>query len=99
MGKINWWVVVAIISAFLWGVAVGIAGVRAMRINELPDFPAAGVVLHCLKCGQDSSATRADYWYNPNASLMCCGQPTELMRKVMYYEAVSAEEASDEPTN
>lgn len=70
-----------------------------MKVNGLPDFPAAGVVLHCLICGQDSSAMRADYWHSPNASLTCCGQPTELMRKVMYYVPVRVEEASDEPTN
>lgn len=69
-----------------------------MKVNQLPDFPKPNIVLHCNRCGADSSAIRGDYWqFEPNYTVKCRRDRTVMVltRKEVRYIEVTVEEADD----
>ena len=66
-----------------------------IKVKQLPDQPASGVMLHCPHCWNEYSACKGDYFLlNPNTP-MTCGDcdvhpPLRLVRKRTVYEEVPA---------
>lgn len=65
-----------------------------MRVNELPIVPATNVCLMCFVCMVGGAASRGDYWFlHPDDELNCCGQPMQLVKRVVSYAPITPEEA------
>ena len=72
-----------------------------LKVSDLPDSLAVGIVLHCSNCEEISSAQRGDYFYlHPDAELRCeCDNELVLARREVRFVPVTTEEASDGTTN
>jgi hypothetical protein len=59
---------------------------QPIRVRDLPESPAPGVMLVCAECGETYSASRGDYFLAaPDTAILCCGEPVRLMRRNVVY--------------
>lgn len=62
---------------------------KPVRVSDLPKTPEHGVILRCLYCGGEYSATRGDYFMaDPNTVMKCHNRPMALVRRRTVYEQV-----------
>lgn len=70
---------------------------KRLTCGTLPERPIGSACLFCSKCGRTFSCARGDYFLAPQLSPRCedCGILLRLVRKVIRYVAVSAEEVEE----
>ena len=62
-----------------------------MTPNQLPTRPEVGVYLWCKHCGESYSATRGDYFLQPeDKPLRCCGRLLLLVREEITRRVVTS---------
>lgn len=67
-----------------------------MIYNDLPDHPAYGILLSCLFCGGEHSATAGDYFLcDGTDTIECgeCGEPLGLYRRLVTFKPVEIADA------